>query len=161
MTRKVGSVSPSFPECVLGVLPSLGGVAFGACDPRPRDCEAKPIPCEEQRIGPDRVEHLARLPPTLVGVVFDQEFRKAKCSVAAHVPFGREAHGRSEVILSRRSVALARIQFTQVLVGHDYIARPGIGLDQTNEKLTSSPRLRVAAVIHKREGLDAKVLRPV
>ena len=33
--------------------------------------------------------------------------------------------------------------------------------DDLAEDLTSSPRLRVAAVVHKREGLDAKVLRPV
>ena len=161
MTRKVGSVSPSFLECVLSVPPSLGVVPFGLSEPRSRDGEAKPLTCENQGIGPDRVEHLARLPPTLVGVVFDQEFRKAKCSIATCVPFGREEHGRPEVGLSRRSVTLARIQFTQVLVCHDYVARPGIGLDQTNEKLTSSPRFRVAAVMHKREALDAKVLRPV
>ena len=161
MTWKIGSVSPSFLEGVFGVPPSLGVVPFGLREPRLRDGEAKPLSCKNQGIGPDRVEHLARLPPTLVGVVFDQEFRKAKCSIAACVPFGREAHRRSEVGLSRRSVTLPRIQFTQVLVRHNYIARPGIGLEQTNEKLTSSPRLRVAAVIHKCESLDAKVLRPV
>ena len=112
MTRKVGSISPSFPECVLGVPPGLGVVPFGLSEPRMRNGEAKPLNCEYQGIGPDRVEHLARLPPTLVGVVFDQEFRKAKCSIAACVPFGREAHRRSEVVLSRRSVALPRIQLT-------------------------------------------------
>ena len=160
MPRKVGSISSGFVECVLGVPPSLRVVPFGMSEPRLRDGEAKPLTCENQGTGGDRVEHLARLPPTLVGVVFDQELRKAKCGIAARPAFGTEAHGRSEVGLGRRSVALARIQFTQVLMCHDDIARSGIGLDQTNEKLTSSPRLRVAAVIHEREGLDAEVLRP-
>ena len=147
MTRKIGSVSPSFLSAFSAYrLASASSPSAERAAPARRRSETADL--RKPGIGRDRVKHLARLPPTLVGVVFDQEFRKAKCSIATCVPFGREAHGRSEVGLSRRSVALARIQFTQVLVCHDYVARPGIGLDQTNEKLTSSPRLRVAAVMH-------------
>ena len=109
MTRKIGSVSVGLLECGLGVPPSLGVLPFCVSEPRSRDGEAKALTRKNQGTVPDRVEHLARLPPTLVGVVFDQELGKAKPGIATCVPFGGEAHGRAKVSLSRRPVALPRI----------------------------------------------------